>query len=220
MQKEKKSRGHKLVVLLLLFIILLLSAIACALSLQLYRRSDPALAGHWQMELDMTDAACVRANAWLGAAALGGRVDAAVYMPRLTVRVDLHMNEDGSWSRSLDAESLHEAEAKAVPALRNALRELVRLRIDDAGRPAGTDEQLDARMEDAAGMPLERYLAEYGPALLPTEEALRARYDGSGSYQLEGVHLRFDGLDDARCLVDDALLALQYLDRTEVYRRA
>ena len=46
MHKEKKSRGHKIIVLLLLSVILLLSAIACALSLRLYKRSDPVLTGH------------------------------------------------------------------------------------------------------------------------------------------------------------------------------
>ena len=60
MHKEKKSRGHKIIVLLLLSVILLLAAIACALSLRLYKRSDPALAGHWQTELNLTDTAARR----------------------------------------------------------------------------------------------------------------------------------------------------------------
>ena len=220
MAKEKKSRGHKLIVLLLLFVILLLSAISCALSLRLYKRSDPSLAGHWQMELMLTDSASARAKLWLNAAALGDQVDVEACMPKLTAHVDLYLNNDGSWSRSLDGASLDEAREKAESALGNALRELARLRVVNTGRPVGTDAELDARLAAAAGMPLERYLAEYGPRLLPAADELRAQYDGSGSYQIEGVHIRFDGLDDARYLADDALLVLEFTDRTEVYRRA
>ena len=220
MAKEKKSRGHKLIVLLLLFVILLLSAISCALSLRLYKRSDPSLAGHWQMELMLTDSASARAKLWLNAAALGDQVDVEACMPKLTAYVDLYLNNDGSWSRSLDEASLDEAREKAESALGNALRELARLRVVNTGRPVGTDAELDARLAAAAGMPLERYLAEYGPRLLPAADELRAQYDGSGSYQIEGVHIRFDGLDGARYLADDALLVLEFTDRTEVYRRA
>ncbi len=220
MAKEKKSRGHKLIVLLLLFVILLLSAISCALSLRLYKRSDPSLAGHWQMELMLTDSASARAKLWLNAAALGDQVDVEACMPKLTAHVDLYLNNDGSWSRRLDGASLDEAREKAESALGNALRELARLRVVNTGRPVGTDAELDARLAAAAGMPLERYLAEYGPRLLPAADELRAQYDGSGSYQIEGVHIRFDGLDGARYLADDALLVLEFTDRTEVYRRA
>jgi hypothetical protein len=220
MAKEKKSRGHKLIVLLLLFVILLLSAISCALSLRLYKRSDPSLAGHWQMELMLTDSASARAKLCLNAAALGDQVDVEACMPKLTAHVDLYLNNDGSWSRSLDEASLDEAREKAESALGNALRELARLRVVNTGRPVGTDAELDARLAAAAGMPLERYLAEYGPRLLPAADELRAQYDGSGSYQIEGVHIRFDGLDGARYLADNALLVLEFTDRTEVYRRA
>ena len=220
MAKEKKSRGHKLIVLLLLFVILLLSAISCALSLRLYKRSDPSLAGHWQMELMLTDSASARAKLWLNAAALGDQVDVEACMPKLTAHVDLYLNNNGSSSRRLDGASMTEAREKAESALGNALRELARLRVVNTGRPVGTDAELDARLAAAAGMPLERYLADYGPRLLPAADELRAQYDGSGSYQIEGVHIRFDGLDGARYLADDALLVLEFTDRTEVYRRA
>ena len=220
MHKEKKRRGHKIIVLLLLSVILLLSAIACALSLRLYKRSAPALTGRWRMELNLTDSACAEASLWLNGARLSDRVDIREHIPVLTVRVDLRLNEDGSWSRSVDEASLDGAERKAEGALHDTLRELARLRVLDAGRPAGTDAELEARLADAAGMPVDDYLAQYGPRLLPTLDALRGLYEGSGSYQIDGVHLRFDGLDDARYLADDALLVLEFVDRTEVYRRA
>ena len=220
MHKEKRGRGHKLIVLLLLFVILLLSAIACGLSLRLYRRSDPTLAGHWKMELTLTETACARADTWLQAAQLGRQIDAGAYMPPLTVNVDLWLNEDGSWSRSLDTVSLDAARDQGIEALHDALSALLRLRIEAVGRPVEPAEKLERRLENAAGMSVDGYLAAYGPALLPDADTLRAQYDGGGSYQVDGVHIRFDGLDDARYLADDALLVLEYVDRTEVYRRA
>ena len=75
MHKEKKSRGHKVIVLLLLSVILLLSAIACALSLRLYRRSDPILAGLWRMELDLTESASAGATLWLHGARLSRKLE-------------------------------------------------------------------------------------------------------------------------------------------------
>ncbi len=220
MHKEKKSRGHKVIVLLLLSVILLLSAIACALSLRLFWRSDPILAGLWRMELDLTESASAGATLWLHGARLSEQVDVRDSMPPLSVHIDLRLNKDGSWSRSVDEASLEEAERKAEGALSDALRALVRLRVADAGRPAGTDAELEARIENAAGMPVSDYLSQYGPRLVPTADALKSRYEGSGSYQIDGVHLRFEGLDDARYLADDALLVLEFVDRTEVYRRA
>lgn len=219
MRKEKSAagRGHRLIVLLLLFVILLLAAIACGLSLRLYRRSDPTLAGRWRMEVDVTDSARMRANAWLQAAKSGDQIDAGTYLPQLTVRVELRLNEDGRWSRSVDEASLRDAGKQAERALGSALRELLRLRIKEAGRPVGSDAELDARIEDAVGMSVEAYLQDYGPALLP--EDLNTVYDGGGSWQLEGTQIRFDG-GAARYLADDALLVLAYGDRMEVYSRA
>ena len=38
-------------------------------------------------------------------------------------------------------------------------------------RPVETDAKLEARLEDAAGMNVDSYLADYGPALLPGADA-------------------------------------------------
>lgn len=221
MQTEGRGakNGHRGIVLFLLVIVVLLAALSCVLTLRLWRRSDPSLAGSWQMQLNLRDTARERANAWLRAAALGELVDAGDYLPPLTVKVRLTLNADGSWTRRVDAGSLEKAQGEAEKALAEALNALLRLRVEDAGRPVGTEKETRALLENALGMPVEAYLRSYGPTLLPALDELQARFDGGGSYAVEGNHLRL-GERRPRYLVDESLLLLTENNETEVYARA
>lgn len=219
-ERRRANRGQRIIVILLMAVTLLMAGLSCALALQVYRRTDPSLIGTWRMELDLTETARARANAWLQNAKLGERIDAGDVLPKLTVRAELALREDGSWEKTLDADSLARAKAAADKALAASLRELLRLRITDAGRPAVTAAEADRQIAAAIGMTAEEYIAACGPALLPGEAELRARLEGSGFYQIEGPNLRFDGGRAVRFLTDDTLLVLSADDGTEVYARA
>jgi len=219
MRQSKGGAGHRVLVVLLLLVIVLLAAISCALALRLWRRSDPRLIGTWRMQADFTVQARERANGWLRGAELGERADAAAYLEPVQIPVELKLREDGTWTREADTEKLAAAEAAARKALAAALGELVCLRIRDAGRPEETAAGAEKRIEAALGMSAEDYLAAYGPALLPTAEELRASYDGSGGYTVEGPYLRLEGQEAARYLADDGLLVLRRDEGTEVYTR-
>ena len=219
MKKGKRAGGYRLVVLLLLAVCLALAAISCALALRLYRRTDPALVGSWRMRVDLTEDARTRANAWLWEAELGDRIDAGGALPRIEATVLLSLGKDGIWTRRVEETSYEAARAQAVKALAVSLRELLRLRTAEAGREAGNAELAETRIEKAIGMSSERYLADRGPALLPALAELRARYDGSGAYQIEGHSIRFDG-QTARYLADEMLLVIDGGNGTEVYERA
>jgi hypothetical protein len=219
-ERNGTGRGRRIIILLLLSVIFLLAAISCVLALQLYRRSDPKLTGSWRMQVNLSEIARARANAWLGQAELGDQVDLADAMPMLFADVNLTLREDGSWSRSLDEDSYALAEKAANSALAESLRRLLCLRLKEAGRTAGTAEEAEKHIERAIGMSSERYLAEYGPALLPKPEELQSFYDGSGTWQVEGRHISFDGKTGMRYLADDSLLLLYGEGRTEVYARA
>ena len=210
--REKKRRGHGALVIVLLLVILALAAIACLLALRLYGRADTGLAGSWRMQADLSETARSRANAWLKQAALGEQVDAADYLPRLHVDVRLTLSEDGRWTRRLEAADYEAALTQAQQGLAKALTELMRLRIAAAGRPPETAGQAEARIVNAIGMSPAEYMRDHGPALLPALEELRAFYDGSGTWQADGRHLRF--------IVDDGLLVLLHTGGTEVYERA
>ena len=213
------GRGHKVIVILLLLVILLLAAISCGLALRLYRRSDPLLVGNWRMQADYTDLARERANAWLREARLGEQTDTGAYLKPVKLPVELHLREDGTWSRTFDPDKRAEAEKAAREALETALTELVRLRIQDAGRPEVTEQEAEDRIAEAIGMSAGDYLELYGPALLPTAEELEAAYTGSGVYQIEGPYLHLEGHASARYLADEVLLVLESEEGTEVYTR-
>lgn len=216
----RRRRGQRVIVIVLMVVTLLMAALSCALALQMYRRTDPSLIGKWRMRLDLTDAARVRANAWLRNAELGGRVDAGDSLPQLTVWCELKLESDGTWTRTLDAGSLAYAETEARGALAAALNELLRLRVEEAGRPALTEKEAESRIRDVLGMTAEDYLSQYGPALLPDEGELRREYEGRGTYRIEGPSIRFDEKASARYLADDALLVIRAAEGTEVYERA
>ena len=219
MKKRGRARGHRLVVLLLLAVCLALAAISCLLALRLYARTDPLLAGNWRMRVDLTEGVRMRANAWLREAELGDRVDVGDALPRLEATVLLTLGEDGIWTRRLEETSVYAARAQAEKALAVSLRELLMLRTAEAGREAGNAERAEERVERALGLSTERWLSDYGPPLLPALTELRAQYDGSGAYAIEGHTLLLGGRS-ARYLADERLLVIDGEDGTEVYERA
>ena len=216
---KKQSRGHRIIVILLLLVILALAVIAGLLALKLSRREDPRLTGVWQMRAELTDTARSRADTWLQRAALGEQVPAAEYLPTLSVTVRLTLSADGSWSREIRDGEYESARTAAERGLAKALRELLCLRIADAGRPPETAAEAEARIQRVLGMSTEDYMREYGPALLPPLSQMHAVYDGSGMYHADGETISFDG-ESVRYLMDGQFLVLLRPEGAEVYERA
>lgn len=216
---KKQSRGHRIIVILLLLVILALAVIAGLLALKLSRREDPRLTGLWQMRAELTDTARSRADTWLQRAALGEQVPATEYLPTLSVTVRLTLSADGSWSREIRDGEYESARTAAERGLAKALRELLCLRIADAGRPPETAAEAEARIQRVIGMSTEDYMREYGPALLPPLSQMHAVYDGSGMYHADGETISFDG-ESVRYLMDGQFLVLLRPEGAEVYERA
>ena len=216
---KKQSRGHRIIVILLLLVILALAVIAGLLALKLSRREDTRLTGMWQMRAELTDTARSRADTWLQRAALGEQVPAAEYLPTLSVTVRLTLSADGSWSREIRDGEYESARTAAERGLAKALRELLCLRIADAGRPPETAAEAEARIQRVLGMSTEDYMREYGPALLPPLSQMHAVYDGSGMYHADGETISFDG-ESVRYLMDGQFLVLLRPEGAEVYERA
>lgn len=216
---KKQSRGRRIIVILLLLVILALAVIAGLLALKLSRREDTRLTGVWQMRAELTDTARTRADTWLQRAALGEQVPAAQYLPTLSVTVRLTLSPDGSWSREIRDGDYESARTAAERGLAKALRELLRLRIADSGRPPETAAEAEERIRRVLGMSTEDYMREYGPALLPPLSQMRAVYDGSGTYLADGETISFDG-EAVRYLMDGQFLVLLRPEGAEVYERA
>lgn len=216
---RQHRRGGRAVVILLLLVILALAVISGLLALKLSRHEEPRLAGVWQMRAELTDTARTRADTWLQRAAMGEQVPAADYLPPLSVTVRLTLSKDGSWSREIRDGEYETARTAAEKGLARALRELLCLRIADAGRPPETAAEAEERVQRVLGMSTEDYMREYGPALLPELSQLHGFYDGGGSYRADAETISFDG-EAVRYLADDGLLVLLRPEGAEVYERA
>ena len=213
------GRGHRVIVILLLLVILALAVIAGLLAMKLSRHEDPGLAGDWKMRAELTDMARTRADTWLQRAAMGEQVPAAEYLPALSVTVRLTLSPDGSWSREIRDGEYESARSAAERGLAKALRELLCLRIADAGRPSETAAEAERRVQRVLGMSTEDYMREYGPALLPSLSQMHTVYDGSGTYRADGETIFFDG-EAVRYLEDGEYLVLLRPEGAEVYERA
>lgn len=216
---KQHRRGQRVIVILLLLVILALAVIAGLLAMKLNRRADPRVTGVWQMRAELTDTARARADTWLQRAAMGEQVPASDYLPSLSVTVRLTLCADGSWSREIRDSEYESARAAAQQGLAKALRELLRLRIADAGRSPETAAEAEERVQRVLGMSTEDYMRDYGPALLPELSQLHAFYDGGGTYRADGETIFFDG-EAVRYLKNDRLLVLLRPEGAEVYERA
>ena len=218
MAKTGRKKGSGRFALALFLVFLLLLALTACLVLQRLMSPSRAVVGRWRMELDCTDRAAARAELWLRDAKMGDQVDAAAFFPPLHVDVVLTLRRDGSWERSLDGASLDAARQAAVDAMAASARQLLRLRIAATGRGGGPDEYAEQLMQDALGMSSAEYFAAYGPELLPTQEELRERWDGSGSWSIADGRIDLGG-GPVDFLVGDSLLVLSGPEGTEVYAR-
>ncbi len=73
-------------------------------------------------------------------------------------------------------------------------------------------------MQDALGMSSAAYFASYGPELLPSQEELRERWAGSGSWTIAEGQIDLGG-GPVDFLAGDRLLVLSGPEGTEVYAR-
>ena len=178
-----------------IFIILILTlSISTALLayLHFFASGEKALSGEWSTNLDMTEHAVVTALDWLQdiEAVSVSLEDMESYMQRLTIRVNLTMEQtgrgEGTFKCNVSPESYEACNQAAYEAFAMAFQELLAERLQMAGYMGGTDkETIEDLVTETFGMSTVSYLMDYGPRLLPSLEELQAEYDGSGIYQAD-----------------------------------
>jgi len=217
MAMRKNRARTALTVLLWFLIIVLLGCVAGGVIL--WRAQSPAHTppGSWHRQIDLREHAVGEARLWLGGARLGEQVDAEAAFPAIPAELTLTLQKDGTWQCHVERESYEAAEAAAAQGMAAALRELLRLRIEDTGRGGGTEEYLEARIADAVGMSSLEYLREHGPKLLPTLEELENSFGGEGTYRVEDGRLLLSGREAADFAVSGGFLVLSGPGGTEVY---
>lgn len=185
------------------FLILMLGTSTAFLAyLHFFASGDGDLTGEWTTDIDMREQAAVMALDWLQdiEAVSVSLEDMEAYMPELTIRVDLVMEQtapsEGTFQCNILPDSYDSCSQAAYEAFARAFRELLGERLRMAGYEGGTgQEEVEALAAETFGMSTVSYLGSYGPKLLPSLEDLQAQYDGSGVYQAaDGILARqFDG---------------------------
>lgn len=156
------------------------------------------LSGEWTARLDMTEEASAAALGWLQdmEAVSVSLEDMEAYMGDLTVQVNLVLERtgrsEGTFRCNVLPESYDACSQAAYEAFAEAFRDLLAERLRMAGYAGGTDgESVEALVTETFGMSTVSYLMLCCPDLLPSLEALQARYDGSGTYETaDGVLTR------------------------------
>lgn len=217
--KTKKAMRKTIIALVLLT--LSISTVLLAY-LYFFAGEDKKLAGEWTAELSMTEQAAGAAYGWLREieAVSVSAEELEACMQGLSIQVELVMEQTsrsgGIFEGQVLPESYDACERAAYEAYAGVFRKLVAERLHMAGYTGSTEEDaVEALVQETFGMSTVEYLRSCAPALLPSREELRARYGGSGTYEItEGVLSReYDGGDPGstrseRCIRQGADLIL------------
>lgn len=187
-------------------ITLLILTLGCSTAflayLHFFAQDERELAGEWGAQLELTEQAAVMAYGWLQdiEAVTVSLEEVKACMQDLGVRVDLELEPsgrlEGVFRCGIAKESYDACREEAYRAFAAVFRSLVAKRLHMAGYTGGTDEEaVEALVSEAFGMSTVSYLMSCGPELLPSLEALRARYGGSGVYKLEDGSLILQFMD-------------------------
>ena len=192
---RKKRRRIKRIVLNLLF--LLIIAGGGVIALLFYKRTRPLpesfIPGEFVGTADISAEAASKGQEWLNVAFMGDETDMVSALGELTITLKLGMKADGSYSITLDEDSVKQAGEKARRALSDAFCDLAVLRLKAAGEGDYDRESARARTEEKLGMSLTEYLEGYGPAMVKDIAELKAAYEKSGSWEVKEGVLYMDG---------------------------
>ncbi len=205
-QKRKKNIGRTVLKWILSLTLIVVLAVAV---LGVIYVTDPRrkLTGSWETGSDVTAEVSEHASTYIKAAAMGGQIDLSQYMNDISVSRILTFAPDGTYSISVDRDSYERATDIAYGQMADALKALVILRFEAAGRSADT-EVIEKLMQDKVGMSLKDYLKDFGPDIMPGFSDMEAKYNLSGIYSADRQSILFDNERTAEYIVSSGLLAI------------
>jgi hypothetical protein len=206
---KRKRRRIKRIVLNTLFLLILAGGGVIALLWLRNKRplQESFLPGSYIYEVDMTDGAAGRGQEWLKGAVMGDQVDMSALLNAINIRLILTVKEEGSYSISLDEESVKAAQQTAQRSLADAFTELAILRLKAAGEGEYDRDAARERIEEKIGMSIDSYMAEYGPALVPDISELKQAYEKEGRFETDKGKLILDG-SEAAYAASESVLAI------------
>ncbi len=205
-RRKKKDPGRTI---LKWFLALTFVAIIALAVIWVIRYTDPRrkITGSWQTEADITAQVSEHASAYLKAAAMGGQVDVSQYMNDISISRILTFDGNGAYSISVDEKSYDRSSDKAYEQMADALKALIVLRFEAAGKNADPD-TVESLMQEKTGMSVKEYLEQIGPDIMPALSDLEAEYNRNGIYTADRQVIILDNDRSVEYMVSNRMLAL------------
>ncbi|MCR5255944.1 MAG: hypothetical protein K6D96_08425 [Acetatifactor sp.] len=181
-------RSHKFLLWLLsILLVISLSVIGVSLYYIFIKDRSPYI-GTWVREQKITNLVRGKMDAWLWEADLKIFVD----YPTDNVTVDMIVEFDRSGNIKVrpDERSFDEASEAAAKIGEAALTDFLTKRLAAAGTDiSDLNTDVEFLLEDALGMTVSEYMAQYGPKIMPEVEEVDALFSGSYTYVEEDEQL-------------------------------
>lgn len=214
--KRKTYKGTALVSTVLL--------VLCIAGILLYFLFSGSLfiKGTWYKKIYLTDKIVNELQNYLDDAAGGNEIDAQNYVPECYVALKMELNDDNTFSISIDDDSYEKCKLQAREALKGAVAELLNTRLNEAG--LSTNKDADSLVKEATGMDPDEYFNEYGPVLIEDYDIMAEKYMKKGSYSIEKkmitMHDDLSGLESCnKFMISDKILVLDSGNGAEIYYR-
>ncbi len=165
--------------------------------------------GTYRMTVPLGEDAGQRIVSWLSDAEGADRIDPEIYKDDYIMYIMLTIDENGNWTRTPDRDSYDKALSDIYGSFEKGIRELVRIRLTDAGEKEPTDEELDGLIREVCGMDVRDYAQTVLPDLAFSYEDLLSAYEASGRFDPETDIMTADDGKRMSVLYDASTLVLK-----------
>ena len=218
-QRRKKRKRRRIIVTTVIAVLAVALAVVIMMSV-LRVRTLRAFDGDYARTVDMTDRIVANAAVWLKDVE-GAEVSTEWIRSKTepliltaTLSFDPQGLKKGSFTEKLDEASYSECSDKAFELTAECLRELIIRRLTMVGYAESvSDEEADALIEEALGMPLEGYIREAGVNIIPDQNELAQELARTGDYRINKMTIEWmrDGEEkaDAFRTADNTLIIVE-----------
>ncbi len=206
LRKQERRRRRKIRrIITTVVLAVLAAAVTLILTLTIPRvKMLKSFDGEYSRRIDITDKVAANASVWLKDVETDG----------ISAEVRLNFTPDGlkkgSFTETLDDESYAACVDEAYRLTGECLRELIIKRLTAVGyAETMSDDEADALITEALGMPLDSFIRNAGISIAPDPEELSSLINRSGEYRISGKTIEWlrDGeqKNDAFSVTSDTL---------------
>lgn len=200
LRKQERRRRRKIRRIITTVVLSVLAAgVTLTLALTIPRvKMLKSFSGEYSRRVDITDKVAANASVWLKDVE-GADIDAAWVRSKtdgIYADVSLEFTPDGlkkgSFTEALDDESYEVCVDEAYRLTGECLRELIIKRLTAVGyAETMSDDEADALITEALGMPLESFIRSAGISIAPDRDEISSAINRSGDYRINGKSIEW-----------------------------